>query len=83
LRAQITTSQPDRASSRAMALPIPRLPPVTIAFLPSSSSSTGTSFTDTTPCAPIVPQVRHGYYWIGKLLDWETIGLGNYWIGKL
>ena len=39
LRAQMTTSQPDSANSLAIALPIPRLPPVTMAVLPSSSRS--------------------------------------------
>src|SRR5215510_13882965 len=39
-RAQIATSAPSRASSSAMALPTPRLPPVTIATRPASSRST-------------------------------------------
>ena len=39
LRAKITTSQPSRASSRAQALPMPRLPPVTIARLPVNCRS--------------------------------------------
>ena len=34
VRATMATSTPSRASSRAMALPMPRLPPVTIARLP-------------------------------------------------
>jgi len=39
LRATIATSTPSRASSRAMALPMPRLPPVTIACLPCNPRS--------------------------------------------
>src|SRR5580704_12795786 len=39
LRATIATSTPSRANSRAMALPIPRLPPVTIACLPCNPRS--------------------------------------------
>src|SRR6266571_58024 len=39
VRATIATSAPSRASSRAIALPMPRLPPVTIAHLPSSPRS--------------------------------------------
>ena len=35
LRAAIATSQPSRASSRAIAFPMPLLPPVTRAFLPT------------------------------------------------
>src|SRR5882724_1184864 len=38
-RATIATSTPSRASSRAMALPMPRLPPVTSARLPCSPKS--------------------------------------------
>ena len=34
--APIATSHPSRANCRAIALPIPALPPVTIAFLPKS-----------------------------------------------
>jgi hypothetical protein len=37
-RAQIDTSPPQAAKPMAMALPIPRLPPQTIAFLPVKSS---------------------------------------------
>src|SRR5262249_41222612 len=39
LRATIATSTPSRANSRAMALPMPRLPPVTIACLPCNPRS--------------------------------------------
>src|SRR6185295_10207240 len=39
VRDTIATSAPSRASSRAMALPMPRLPPVTMAFLPLSPRS--------------------------------------------
>src|SRR2546426_6757024 len=39
VRATMATSTPSRASSRAMALPMPRLPPVTIACLPRSPRS--------------------------------------------
>src|SRR5690348_14012049 len=39
VRATSATSTPSRASSRAMALPMPRLPPVTIARLPWRPSS--------------------------------------------
>ena len=38
-RATIATSAPSRANSRAMALPMPRLPPVTIACLPCNPRS--------------------------------------------
>ena len=38
-RATIATSTPSRANSRAMALPMPRLPPVTIACLPCNPRS--------------------------------------------
>ena len=38
-RATMATLTPSRASSLAMALPMPRLPPVTIAALPLSSRS--------------------------------------------
>src|SRR5215470_1691763 len=40
-RAQIASSAPSRASTRAMPLPIPRLPPVTSATLPPSCRSMG------------------------------------------
>src|SRR5690349_8845899 len=40
-RAQIATSAPSRASTRAMPLPMPRLPPVTSATLPPSFRSIG------------------------------------------
>src|SRR5581483_7280460 len=40
-RATMATSTPSRASSLAIALPMPRLPPVTIAVLPLSSRSMG------------------------------------------
>src|SRR5215468_2901585 len=40
-RAQIATSAPSRARTRAMPLPIPRLPPVTSATLPPSWRSMG------------------------------------------
>ncbi len=43
VRATITTSAPSRASSRAIALPMPRLPPVTIACLPFRPRSIATS----------------------------------------
>ena len=40
-RATMATLTPSRASSLAMALPMPRLPPVTIAVLPLRSRSMG------------------------------------------
>ena len=40
-RAVMATFTPSRASSSAIALPMPRLPPVTIAVLPLSSRSMG------------------------------------------
>ena len=40
-RAMMATLTPSLASSRAIALPMPRLPPVTIAALPLSSRSMG------------------------------------------
>src|SRR5262249_49430011 len=42
-RATIATSTPSRANSRAMALPIPRLPPVTMARLPCNPRSMAVS----------------------------------------
>src|SRR6267142_5911136 len=39
VRAAMATFTPSRASSSAMALPMPRLPPVSIAFLPASPRS--------------------------------------------
>src|SRR5262249_18840945 len=44
VRAQMATSQPSIASWRAIARPMPRLAPVTMAFLPVSCRSTGSSF---------------------------------------
>src|SRR5262245_33915820 len=43
VRAQMATSQPSSASWRAMARPMPRLAPVTMAFLPLSCRSTRSS----------------------------------------
>ena len=45
-RAQIATSTPSFASARAMPLPIPALPPVTSAVLPSSLRSMSVSSCD-------------------------------------
>ena len=45
-RAAMTTSQPSPASARATALPMPRLPPVTIARLPVSWRSIGPGWHD-------------------------------------
>src|SRR5262245_40653118 len=52
-RAQIATSAPSRASTRAMPLPIPRLPPVTSATLPPSWRSMS-HLTAVLACAAIV-----------------------------
>src|SRR5262249_54827778 len=46
LRAATATLAPSRASSSAMALPMPRLPPVTIAFLPERPRSIACPFAE-------------------------------------
>src|SRR5262245_49241491 len=62
VRAQMATSQPSRASWRAIARPMPRLAPVTMAFLPVSCRSTGSSFVHAleTRVKPVAP------LWLGK-----------------
>src|SRR5438445_507582 len=63
-RAQIATSTPSRASTRAMPLPMPRLPPVTSATLPLSCRSIGHLARDRVryvgePLALVVAEDRH------------------------
>ena len=50
-RAAMATSQPSSESTRAMALPMPRLPPVTSARLPASCRSIGSCWPNATGAA--------------------------------
>src|SRR5262245_35036397 len=73
-RATIATSTPSRANSRAMDLPIPRLPPVTMARLPCNPRSMAVSH----PCR--APVFRSNHY---ALLSHQDQGASATPVGEI